>query len=76
RAKRETDVFARLGGEEFCLVLPGTDVPGAKVFADRLRRSFEALEIDTGRSFVSCTMSIGVAYACASALAEGRADIV
>lgn len=76
RAKRETDVFARLGGEEFCLVLPGTDVPGAKVFADRLRRSFEALEIDTGRSFVSCTMSIGVAYASASALAEGRADIV
>ncbi|HWP19471.1 MAG TPA: GGDEF domain-containing protein [Burkholderiaceae bacterium] len=76
RAKRETDVFARLGGEEFCLVLPGTDVPGAKVFADRLRRSFEALEIDTGRSFVSCTMSIGVAYASPRVLAEGRHDVV
>lgn len=76
RAKRETDVFARLGGEEFCLVLPGTDVPGAKVFADRLRRSFEAMEIDTGRSFVSCTMSIGVAYASPRVLAEGRHDVV
>lgn len=76
RAKRETDVFARLGGEEFCLVLPGTDVPGARVFADRLRRSFETLEIDTGRSFLSCTMSVGVAYASASALARGEIDVV
>ncbi|MCW7539155.1 GGDEF domain-containing protein [Aquabacterium sp. A7-Y] len=76
RAKRETDVFARLGGEEFCLVLPGTDVPGARVFADRLRRSFETLEIDTGRSFLSCTMSVGVAYASAQALQSGRSDVV
>ncbi|WKB52401.1 GGDEF domain-containing protein [Eleftheria terrae] len=76
RAKRETDVFARLGGEEFCLVLPGTDVPGARVFADRLRRSFETLEIDTGRSFLSCTMSVGVAYASAQALYSSRVDVV
>lgn len=76
RAKRETDVFARLGGEEFCLVLPGTDVPGARVFADRLRRSFETLEIDTGRSFLGCTMSVGVAYASASALRLGRVDVL
>nr|WP_297355372.1 diguanylate cyclase [uncultured Caldimonas sp.] len=76
RAKRETDVFARLGGEEFCLVLPGTDVPGARVFADRLRRSFETLEIDTGRSFLGCTMSVGVAYASASALRHHRVDVL
>jgi len=76
RAKRETDLFARLGGEEFCLVLPGTDVPGAKVFADRLRRSFETLEIDTGRSFLSCTVSVGVAYASAAALRSGRTDVL
>lgn len=76
RAKRETDIFARLGGEEFCLVLPGTDVPGARVFADRLRRSFETLEIDTGRSFLSCTMSVGVAYASARELALGQVDAV
>ena len=76
RAKRETDIFARLGGEEFCLVLPGTDVPGARVFADRLRRSFETLEIDTGRSFLSCTMSVGVAYASARELALGQTDAV
>ncbi len=76
RAKRETDVFARLGGEEFCLVLLGTDVPGARVFTDRLRRSFETLEIDTGRSFLSCTISMGVAYASAAMLEERRVDVL
>jgi len=76
RAKRETDLFARLGGEEFCLVLPGTDVPGARVFAERLRHSFETLEIDTGRSFLRCTVSIGVAYASAPMLQEHRVDLV
>lgn len=76
RAKRETDVFARLGGEEFCLVLPGTDIPGARVFTDRLRRSFETLEIDTGRSFLSCTVSMGVAYASAAMLLEQRIDLL
>lgn len=76
RAKRESDAFARLGGEEFCIVLPGTDVPGARVFADRLRRSFAAFEIDTGRSFLSCTVSIGVAYASAATLQAGNVDLV
>ncbi len=76
RAKRETDLFARLGGEEFCLVLPGTDVPGARVFAERLRHSFETLEIDTGRSFLRCTMSIGVAYASAAMLEDQQVDLV
>lgn len=76
RAKRETDLFARLGGEEFCLVLPGTDVPGARVFAERLRHSFEVLEIDTGSSFLRCTMSIGVAYASAAMLQSQRVDLV
>ncbi|WP_337877855.1 GGDEF domain-containing protein [Caldimonas sp.] len=76
RAKRETDLFARLGGEEFCLVLPGTDVPGARVFAERLRHSFEVLEIDTGSRFLRCTMSIGVAYASAAMLQSKRVDLV
>ncbi|WP_119154517.1 GGDEF domain-containing protein [Caldimonas tepidiphila] len=76
RAKRESDAFARLGGEEFCVVLPGTDVPGARVFADRLRRSFAAFEIDTGSSFLSCTVSVGVAYASADTLQAGGADLV
>jgi diguanylate cyclase (GGDEF)-like protein/putative nucleotidyltransferase with HDIG domain len=37
RGKREIDVVARVGGEEFALVLPDTDQHGAFVIAERLR---------------------------------------
>ncbi len=36
-AMRRSDVFGRLGGEEFGLVLPDTDMAGAAVVADKLR---------------------------------------
>jgi len=35
---RETDIVARYGGEEFVIVLPHTDLEGACVFGERLRR--------------------------------------
>jgi diguanylate cyclase len=34
---RETDIVARYGGEEFVIVMPHTDLEGAKVFTERLR---------------------------------------
>ncbi len=34
---RETDVVARYGGEEFVVVMPHTDLAGARVFCERLR---------------------------------------
>lgn len=34
---RETDVVTRSGGEEFIVVLPGTELPGATMFAERMR---------------------------------------
>src|SRR5262249_24103400 len=34
---RDTDVVTRSGGEEFIVVLPGTDLAGATVFAERMR---------------------------------------
>ena len=36
--KRRSDVFARVGGEEFAVVLPDTDLDGAAAFADGLRQ--------------------------------------
>ncbi len=36
---RETDVLARYGGEEFIIVMPETDLYGASVFANRVRRA-------------------------------------
>ena len=39
---RASDIAARCGGEEFVLVLPMTDAPGAATIAERLRAAIEA----------------------------------
>ena len=40
-AVRDTDVLARYGGEEFVVIMPETDLEGARQFSDRLRRDVE-----------------------------------
>ena len=55
---RDTDLFARWGGEEFILLLPHTDGTQALVFAERLRHIVEELKI---ASLPPLTVSIGVA---------------
>ncbi len=41
-----TDLVARVGGEEFALLLPGATVPAAIAVAERLRLAIEALVLD------------------------------
>ncbi len=60
-AMRRSDVFGRLGGEEFGLLLPDTDTAGAVVVAEKLRRRL-ALPRDGGPEL---TVSFGVAEATA-----------
>jgi diguanylate cyclase (GGDEF)-like protein len=55
-ATREYDVAARFGGDEFCVVLPETDLEGALVVAERIR-SFVA----SSSSDPKVTVSVGVA---------------
>jgi diguanylate cyclase len=59
-AVRLHDVPGRYGGEEFGVVLPGTEVEGAEVLAERIRTRIEfmVLEPKTG---VRATASLGVA---------------
>ncbi len=61
-ALREIDLAGRLGGEEFALLLPETDLQEARVVAERLRVSFTnaRLSSEFGRS-LQFTVSIGVA---------------
>ncbi len=60
-AVRESDVFARIGGEEFVALLPGTDEVGAIVLAEKLRSIIEGLKIKTEAETLRVTGSIGVA---------------
>ena len=43
RACRETDFVARFGGDEFAVLLPGTDLQGARIIAERCRVAVEKL---------------------------------
>jgi len=45
---RDSDVVARIGGAEFCAVLPDTAAQGAAELAERLRRSLESSPITIG----------------------------
>lgn len=59
---REGDVLARWGGEEFLLLLPGTDLAGALAIAARLLASVGGRPIDTGTGpALRVTVSVGVA---------------
>ncbi|MGX1307703.1 diguanylate cyclase (GGDEF)-like protein [Amorphus suaedae] len=60
QALRATDLAARIGGEEFAVVLPGTGEAEAILVADRIRRRFQKEEITTESGTVQCTVSAGV----------------
>lgn len=54
---RNSDVAARLGGDEMCLLLPETDVTGGGVAAERVRGAIEALHFNS--EAIRVTSSIG-----------------
>lgn len=60
---RDTDLLARLGGEEFAAVLPDTSVEGAFWVAERIRDSIARHDFNPGNQPqpIHCTVSIGVA---------------
>ena len=55
---RSIDVAARMGGEEFNLILPGVDSQGGAIAAERIRKAIEAVELE---KIEHVTASIGVA---------------
>ncbi|WAC74636.1 GGDEF domain-containing protein [Roseateles sp. SL47] len=61
---RASDVMGRWGGEEFVLVLPGTDTVGATRLVEQIREGVAALQIrhDGGEPF-GLTVSAGIAVA-------------
>ncbi|MFT3848846.1 MAG: diguanylate cyclase [Propionivibrio sp.] len=58
---RHNDLAARIGGEEFVVLLPETRLTDAAQHAERLRAAIAALRIPFAQSMISVTVSIGVA---------------
>ena len=58
---RQTDQIARLGGEEFAVLMPETNLIAAVRGAERLRHHLEERPVMAGSVAVPCTVSIGVA---------------
>lgn len=54
---RSIDIAARMGGEEFNVILPGVDSQGGMVFAERIRKAIRALCLD---KIGNITASLGV----------------
>ena len=62
---RPMDTVARIGGEEFAIILPNCPVSFGETVAERIRQRVQALAISvgSGQPPLTCTISIGGAFA-------------
>lgn len=73
---RGSDLFARVGGEEFCVVAPGADEDRAALLAERIRRGVERLDVVWEGMSLTCSVSVGVAALCpVEAVSPGRTSL-
>ncbi|MEW9671911.1 GGDEF domain-containing protein [Ammoniphilus sp. 3BR4] len=57
---RETDVFVRLGGEEFALLMPETNLEEGEIVAERIRESILKTEFMYKNTCVPLSISLGL----------------
>lgn len=62
--KRETDMVARFGGEEFVVVMPSTDLTASRHLAEKLLAAFASSETHWQETRIRMTCSIGLACVC------------
>src|SRR5450432_700084 len=61
RHTRQSDICARLGGEEFLLMVTHSDRGGMETAVERIRKQFENTEFTFGNSTLAATASFGIA---------------
>lgn len=61
RSVRSIDIVARIGGEEFAVLLPSTDQPMAVRIAERIRDNVAAQQVVAGNISIAYQVSIGIA---------------
>lgn len=61
QALRKIDIIARIGGEEFAILLPETTLEGAMLVAERLRENIASTPAELAEGKVNMTCSLGVA---------------
>ncbi|MBK8084427.1 MAG: GGDEF domain-containing protein [Devosia sp.] len=54
-------IISRIGGEEFAVLLPGTPLAAARLYAETIRAAFAALPIAALPQHMRCTASFGIA---------------
>lgn len=66
---RGSDILARIGGEEFALLMPDTDIEGAQAVCRRLAAAVAGMGVETPHGVVRITVSMGLAAV------AGRTDL-
>ncbi len=61
RVLRQTDRAARIGGDEFAVLLSGADAGAAQLAAQRIRHALHATTLDVGARHLRCAVSVGLA---------------
>jgi len=60
KCARDVDICGRYGGEEFVVLLSETDSKNALIFAERLRKQIESLEVIYDEHSIKFTVSLGI----------------
>ena len=76
KALRSIDIAARMGGEEFLVLLPDTHLHGAAIGAERLRKEMEQYPFTYEGMQFSVTISLGVSEACNDFMLDELLDLV